>query len=167
MAPAGDGWQAEFAGDSPAEDWALLAQELLQTADAAGTKMLAYHDAHAGQHRFACFQGGKLLGALFIAGEPVTVSRAWAGRQLAADFTDPIARLRLLAGRAAGIEMDPGAIVCACFEVGRNQIIEAATTGGCATVEAIGNALNAGSNCGSCRMEIETILGETRVQQAS
>ncbi len=167
MAPAGTGWRMELAGKRPPEDWTAFVQDLLQITDTAGAELLAYHDAQAGQHRFACFQGQKLLGALFVAAEAITVPRAWASEQLDAEFADPTQRLRLLAGRSAGAEPDPGTIVCACFEVGRNQIIEASTMGGCNTVDAIGNALNAGTNCGSCRMEIKAILRETRIQEAS
>ena len=52
---------------------------------------------------------------------------------------------------------DPGAIVCSCFQIGVNQITEAAQAGA-ASVDAIGNMLKAGTNCGSCRSEIASLL---------
>jgi len=56
---------------------------------------------------------------------------------------------------------DKGAIVCSCFSVGANEI-GAAAQGGCLSVEAIGKALSAGTNCGSCRAEIGQIINERR-----
>jgi assimilatory nitrate reductase catalytic subunit len=95
------------------------------------------------------------------------VSRTWAAEQLKADWSDPRDRLRLLVGRNAGATKDPGAIVCACFNVGLNQIVEAVGAQSCATVDAVGAALGAGTNCGSCRIEIKRIIDETRLQKAS
>lgn len=167
LAPAGDGWRIELAGQIAPDNWTTLARAMLKADNVPGSEMLAYHDASAGQHRFACFRNGELVGAFFVAGDPITVPRAWAATQLAADFSDPTARLRLLAGRAAGLERDPGPIVCACFEVGLNDILDAAINGGCANIDAIGAATNAGTNCGSCRIEIGRVLDETRVKKAS
>jgi assimilatory nitrate reductase catalytic subunit len=61
---------------------------------------------------------------------------------------------------------DPGAIVCACFSVGINAIAEAVTKGGCHTVEEVGAALRAGTNCGSCRAEIRGIIEANRLAAA-
>ncbi|TIU94101.1 MAG: hypothetical protein E5W09_23960, partial [Mesorhizobium sp.] len=46
-----------------------------------------------------------------------------------------------------------------------NQIAEA-VRGGCTSVEAIGATLHAGTNCGSCRAEIRTIIEARRLQAA-
>lgn len=61
--------------------------------------------------------------------------------------------------------LDKGAIVCSCFSVGRNEIA-GAVRGGCRTVAAIGEALKAGTNCGSCRAEIRGIVDANLVQAA-
>jgi assimilatory nitrate reductase catalytic subunit len=37
---------------------------------------------------------------------------------------------------------------------------------GCRSLDAIGRALQAGTNCGSCRPEIRTIINAGRVQAA-
>ncbi|MCA0021210.1 bacterioferritin-associated ferredoxin, partial [Mesorhizobium sp. B264B1A] len=60
---------------------------------------------------------------------------------------------------------DAGATVCSCFNVGIKQIT-AAVASGCTNVEAIGAALKAGTNCGSCRSEIRAIIQAHRVQAA-
>jgi assimilatory nitrate reductase catalytic subunit len=54
---------------------------------------------------------------------------------------------------------DAGALVCSCFQIGCNQIAEA-TRCGATSVGAIGETLKAGTNCGSCRSEIQTLLDE-------
>jgi assimilatory nitrate reductase catalytic subunit len=56
-----------------------------------------------------------------------------------------------------------GRIVCSCFNVGVDQLA-AAVAGGCRSVEAVGAALRAGTNCGSCRSEIRTIIDAGRIQ---
>ena len=61
--------------------------------------------------------------------------------------------------------VDRGATVCSCFGVGAKQIA-AAVAAGCVTVDAIGRALQAGTNCGSCRSEIQEIIDAHRLQAA-
>jgi assimilatory nitrate reductase catalytic subunit len=58
-----------------------------------------------------------------------------------------------------------GRIICSCFNVGLNQIVEAASAG-CASVDEIGRAVKAGTNCGSCRAEIRGILDAGHLQAA-
>ena len=106
----------------------------------------------------------RLTGALFLAAEPVAVSRNWAVDQLGVDFSEPEHALR--SSRATGQgTVDKGATVCSCFSVGVKQIA-AAVAGGCVTVDAIGRALQAGTNCGSCRSEIQEIIDAHRLQAA-
>jgi assimilatory nitrate reductase catalytic subunit len=73
----------------------------------------------------------------------------------------------VLAGRPRGDRPDGGAIVCACNSVGINTITDAIVRHGCSTVEAIGALTRAGTNCGSCRAELRTILEAQRVPAAS
>ncbi len=110
-----------------------------------------------GQHRFACFEGERLVGALFLAAEPVSVSRDWAVEQLSVSFADPRRRFSIIAARPGAGGFDRGATVCSCFGVGANQIT-AAIAAGCSSVEAIGQSTQAGTNCGSCRAEIRKII---------
>jgi assimilatory nitrate reductase catalytic subunit len=168
LAPAKAGWRVELADAALPDDWDAFARRLFAADDfTAGddVEMLAYRDVAGGRHRFAAFKAGKLLGALFVAPEPVAVSRAWAAERLEEEAQDAAARLRLLAGRAGADRPERGAIVCACFEIGVNQIV-AAIGQGCADVEAVGAALKAGTNCGSCRSEIRRLIDGTRIQKA-
>src|SRR5262249_3436328 len=92
-----------------------------------------------------------------LAPEPVAVSRDWAIEQLAAPHATRRGRLQVLACRPGSGVRDRGAIVCSCFGVGANDIAAAAARG-CSTITAIGEVLSAGTNCGSCRAEIRTII---------
>jgi assimilatory nitrate reductase catalytic subunit len=160
------GWQMELAGTTAVDDWTAFAAKLLQVAP--DRDLLAYHDDRLGQVRFAAFAGERLIGALFAARGPVAVARSFITGQLGAPFADPASRLQLLAGRPGQGQADAGATVCACFSVGRNQIL-AAAHGGCMTVEAIGGRTSAGTNCGSCRPEIQVLIDGARhaVKKAS
>jgi assimilatory nitrate reductase catalytic subunit len=156
LAPAGSGWRLELAGLRRPGNWSELAACLLGR----DGETLDYQDTSSGQFRFASFQGDKLLGALYIDREPVTVSRGWAADQLDFVWSDPKQRPELLAGRPAGPSEDPGPIVCVCFGIGENLIAHAIASETCATVDAVGAATSAGTNCGSCRVEIQGILDD-------
>lgn len=165
LALAKGGMRVELAGEKRPADWVDFARQLFRTDDAEG-ELLAYHDAAADRHRFAVFQGDRLLGALFVSPEPVAVSRSWLADQLEVAFSAPADRLRLLAGRAGAESVERGGIVCACFDIGINQIA-AAINAGCQSVEAVGKAIQAGTNCGSCRSEIQRLIDGARIQKAS
>lgn len=165
LARAKDGWRLELADEAMPGDWAEYARRLFGIGNDSSVELLAYRDAGAGLSRFAAFRDSQLVGALFTGPEPVAVSRAWAAEQLGLQMIGPSDRLRLLAGRAGASQPDRGAIVCACFDIGSNQIARAAADG-CRTVEAVGAATQAGTNCGSCRSEIRRIIDAARIQKA-
>ncbi|RWP13355.1 MAG: nitrate reductase [Mesorhizobium sp.] len=162
LARCAAGWRLELALEAN-RDWPDFAASLFGT-DTPG-ETLAYHDVAGGHYRFARFAGSRLTGALYLAPGPVAVSRSWAVEQLSADHADRRGRLAIVAGRPGGNSVDRGAIVCSCFGVGANQIAEA-VRGGCVSVEAIGATLHAGTNCGSCRAEIRTIIEARRLHAA-
>ncbi len=159
------GFRTELALHEAPASWDDLARHLLLGEDVGDAELLAYHDSAAGRYRFAAFAGERLVGALFIARGALSCAREWIVSQMHA-VTPPAERLRILAGRPGSEGKDRGPIVCACFEVGRNEIIEAITENGAATVAAIGACVKAGTNCGSCRAEIRRILDAARVPEA-
>lgn len=67
-------------------------------------------------------------------------------------------RYRLLAGRDVAAAADTGPIICSCFQVGKFTIQEAINSGRCTSVEALGEALKCGTNCGSCIPELKMLL---------
>jgi assimilatory nitrate reductase catalytic subunit len=163
LAKAEGGWRIELGFSQAPEDMAGWARQAFGIDPEA--ELLAYADRTTGQGRYVFFADGRLLAALYVAAEPVAVSRNWVVAQLAGLHADRSARLAMLAGRPGAGQTDPGAIVCSCFSVGVNQI-STAIAGGCANVEAIGATLNAGTNCGSCRAEIRGMIDALKRQAA-
>src|SRR5690606_17637273 len=123
----------------------------------ADTPPLTIVDARPGRRSIARFEGDRLVFALWLAPDPVLVSRQWAV-SLLSESHPPQTRASVLAGRPGTDRPDPGAIVCACNGVGINTILDAVTSGGCHTVDAVGVATLAGTNCGSCRAEIAQLV---------
>ena len=165
-ARADDGWRIELAGQVAPADWAAYARRFFALEDGSADPPLAYGDPTGGRFRFAVFEKGKLLGALFVGPEPVQVSRNWLAEWLSVPTHDASDQMRVLAGRGGASAPDPGATICCCFGIGVNQIAAAVVSGGCRSVDEIGAVLAAGTNCGSCRSEIQGILNETRVREA-
>ena len=156
LAEAVGGFRTELAWLEGPADWDSWVREAF--AVTAGATLLSVRDERSGRHSFALFESGEVVFAVYISPEPVLVSRQWAVSLLDDALPEASRRSEVLAGRPGADMPDPGAIICACFSVGINTIIEAVTQGGCHSVEAIGAALKAGTNCGSCRAEIKGII---------
>jgi assimilatory nitrate reductase catalytic subunit len=157
------GWRVELAFADTDRDWASFAEALFAAPGTSET--LSYVDISGGQRRFACFEGDRLHGALFLAREPVPVPRSWLVEQLVQAHDGRRPRLAVIAGRPSRGAANRGATICSCFAVGSNQIAEAVGAG-CRTVEAVGQATQAGTNCGSCRAEIRAIIESHRLEAA-
>ncbi|WP_336056736.1 nitrate reductase [Nitratireductor sp. CH_MIT9313-5] len=153
------GWKLEFAHAEAVDDIEAYARRLFGLPANIGGEVIAYEDQATGDRRLAATKGKRLVGALFLAPDPVGVSRSWAAGQLAAEHGDLAARWRLVAGRPGADMPDKGAIVCSCFGVGAKEIAAAIRTG-CTTVDAVGKRTCAGTNCGSCKSEIREIVDE-------
>ena len=146
------GWRAELAGTETPADWVALARAAL--AIAGGTASLL-QDPATGIARVALSEGDRLTGLFFAAPGPVAVARA-AAVALIGTATPP---LTALAGMPAADQKPRGATVCACFDIGSEEI-RRAIAGGADSVAALGEALGAGSNCGSCRPELQDLIDQ-------
>jgi assimilatory nitrate reductase catalytic subunit len=163
ITPVVSGWRLELAGLQPCYT-AELSQHLLPaSADATAADRISYHDVGEGATRTVTFRDGIIAGALYISAKPLGIARSWLAEQLSVTARDDALRTQLLAGRSMSPGMDRGPIVCACFNVGQNEIATAARDGGCRTTADIGVTLKAGTNCGSCRSEIARILTSSAV----
>jgi assimilatory nitrate reductase catalytic subunit len=140
------GWLLELAGMGDAD--AILA--LLPTGDHAEVR-----DAKRGIIRAVAMRGEQIEAALFITRDNSLPSRDWLISQLAAPEASTI---ELLAGRPATPQPERGPIICVCFDIGMNAIIAAIKDQSLLSVEAVGTAINAGTNCGSCRPAIAKLL---------
>ena len=151
------GMQVELAGRVAPENWSAWAAELFGLS--APSTMVC--DPARGLYRMAFVEHGRLAAALFISRTPVLLSRAHLASALGGTDTS------VLAGRPAADRPDPGPTVCACLNVGVNTILRAMNDDGLITVDAIGAALGAGTNCGSCRPELAALLSRHSHREAA
>ena len=164
LARANGGWRAEVASDEAFLNPEDLARALLSADGAVDGELLSYSDPGQGAYRFALFRGEVCAGICLLAREPVSAARTWLAERLGKPV-DPGERMAILAGRPGADRPDRGAIVCACHEVGINEIAAAARCPG-ATLDSVGAETRAGTNCGSCRAEIARIIEATYVKKA-
>lgn len=151
LARTREGWRAELAGAETPEDWEAEARALFGLPEAETVSVI---DRARGLARVAVLNAGRVAGVLFAAPGPVELTRAHVIARMG-EVENP---LDVLSGRPGTEAADPGATVCACFEVGVNTILAAIAADGLADVDAIGAALRAGTNCGSCRPELRALL---------
>ncbi|WP_027857604.1 nitrate reductase [Marinobacterium jannaschii] len=142
-----------LAGKQHVADWPEYCRELLGTPD------LTLEDPAAGQFRAAALEDGQLAWLLLILPFDQFPELGWldslfAGEQLDSDH------LRYLLSATACDQPDSGAMVCSCFQVG-SRAIEGAIAEGCSDVEALGDKLACGTNCGSCIPELQQLLRTT------
>jgi assimilatory nitrate reductase catalytic subunit len=114
-------------------------------------------DTARGTRRIAILAMGRLIAVLFITRDGELPSRDWLIAQLAEPQASPL----VLAGRAPGAQADRGAVICVCFDVGLKTILAAIADQKLTDVGAIGTALGAGTNCGSCRPALARLLSES------
>ncbi len=168
---ASRGWQADYhtlvpqhhcntwylAGKQP-EDWHRDITRWL-----GGAPDLVLEDPATGTYRAARIRHGQLDGVLLVAMNASQLpDTAWLaslfdGRELSRQE-----RRGLLSARSVETE-DIGAVVCSCFGIGEKQIA-AAVGAGAATVEALGEKLRCGTNCGSCLPELKASIEKQLVR---
>jgi assimilatory nitrate reductase catalytic subunit len=144
------GWLLEMAGDEDPQ--AVL--DLLPEGERAEVS-----DAKRGGTRAAVIRDSQLQAALFLTRDGSLPPRDWLVEQLGGEDASIV---ELLAGRPATPQADRGPIVCVCFDVGMKTILDAIRTSALASVEQVGAALNAGTNCGSCRPAIARMIETER-----
>jgi assimilatory nitrate reductase catalytic subunit len=125
-----------------------------------GEDRAEFIDLKRGIYRAAAFRDGRLESALFLG--PADPAPQWdaINALLALPQLAPTERRMLLSGRSADGLVETGPVICACFGVGLSVIREAIASKAATNVEAIGKALRAGTNCGSCLPELKRIVHE-------
>jgi assimilatory nitrate reductase catalytic subunit len=149
-------WRMELAGDERPPSWRDWALAQLHLAPE-HIEWIAYRDPKAGRYRYAAVRDGRLEGCVFIAPDHKLVSRSWLSGLFAEQALSPNARTSLLTGRPQDAGQDIGLIVCSCFGVGQRQIT-AEIHKGANSIDALGQRLKAGTNCGACKPEIGKLL---------
>lgn len=145
-----NGWRIELASVAVPMDFEAFARAQLNEPDA---EAVAYTDAKRGQSRVAFVKDGTVVAAMFMGPDPVQLSR-----QSVVDQFNGAAGPTILAGVSGAQGKDPGATVCSCHNVGVNTLIGAIETGEAVTLDQLGTLLQAGTNCGSCRPELASLI---------
>ncbi|MDP2357187.1 MAG: molybdopterin-dependent oxidoreductase [Beijerinckiaceae bacterium] len=164
VAPVEGGFRLELAGSEPCPDWKSFAGAVFGLTNADEPEWVAYSDRATGAVRLAAFAGEALVGAIFVGAGAARISRNFLSQSLNAPH-GPEARVRLLAGRPAQSTADDGYTICSCYSVASGIIIREIGNGA-DSVQAIGAKLKAGTNCGSCRSELQRMIHEHRLAEA-
>lgn len=113
-------------------------------------------------YRAARVAGGRLVACVYVTSEPEDLPDwDWLKQQIAGAHLDEPARRAVLAGRPPEGVAQCGPTVCACFGVGLAAINALIESGTATSVEAVGEHLKAGTNCGSCQPEIRKLIAAT------
>lgn len=155
--PVEGGWIYELCGTEMPDQGILLMRQFLGAF--ARDRLVEYTDRRGLAYRAAVLDGsGALAEALLVATPGQLPQRDWLVSLLGS--REPLGateRMALLSGRSPVPMPSIGRIVCSCFSVGVNQIA-ASVADGCRSVGDVGEKLRAGTNCGSCRQEIRSII---------
>ncbi len=153
-------WRYEIAGEATPDNWAETARGLLcQTADK--VEWIEYHDRAVNRYRAARIENNQLESCIFIGPNYGLPERDWLASLFAENKLQDQDRRSILSGKSVGGQHDVGRTVCACFGVGKNVLVDKIRQHGLATAEAVGEMLQAGTNCGSCVPEIKGLIAET------
>lgn len=150
-------WQYEIAGDGPAPDWSEWVRGI-SGAGRAADQWVELSDSAGVSYRAACIRDGRLESVLMTSTQGSLPARDWLLGLFAHASLGRDDRAHLLRGGPPGARRDAGPVVCACFGVTRDALVSAITQQGLDTPEAIGQALSAGTNCGSCIPEIRALI---------
>jgi assimilatory nitrate reductase catalytic subunit len=150
------GW-LELPREAEAELWVM---GLLRAGE--GAELIVYADQGRGALRYASLVDSRLDACLFLAREGAMLPARGELEDMLGGAVEQRSRLGLVSGLplSAAARLDPGPIVCACFAVGLKTLRQAIAEQRLDNVAAIGEALRAGTNCGSCRPELGALLDE-------
>lgn len=146
----------EFAGRGKVSNRPQWARQLLGAADDAD--WLEYHDPHDGIYHAALFQDGRLMASLHIAPRELLPDREWLATLFARSRLGEADRISVLAGAPLNPASRSGPLVCSCFRVGRNTLVNTIRDKGLRTPAEVTACLKAGGNCGSCVPEIRELI---------
>ena len=151
-------WRYELAGFQAPEDWSEHAHNLLRHS-VENENWLEFYDKKRNNYRAVRLSGKRLDTCLFIYHDINLPPRDWLISLFHKDEITQEERNNLLRGEAPRDQADTGKVICACFNVGEKTINAAIKKHGLKDVDAIGEHLKAGTNCGSCKPELAELLG--------
>jgi|HubBroStandDraft_1064217.scaffolds.fasta_scaffold07090_3 assimilatory nitrate reductase catalytic subunit len=166
--PMARGHAFELAGTETLPGGAAFARFVARLLDdAAPADRIEMADRARGVWRFATLVDGRLEACLFLAAGdgPALPPRHVLAPLLGGTVAEEMRR-GLLAARPQPAAGAPARTVCVCFSVGLTTLQRMIASEQLTTVDAIGAALQAGTNCGSCIPELKEILREVHAAPA-
>ena len=154
MRPLAVGQAFECAHHVLPEDWNMFVSELVPSVEITSS----VQGSNAAQFRCIGLKDGQLTFAFIASDKPIWAARDWLQSQLGSQVNP----LEILAGRPLQAGEDKGAILCACMNVGRNQISHFIDKHLRTTLQTVCDATAAGTGCGSCRIEVQRMIQETQ-----
>jgi assimilatory nitrate reductase catalytic subunit len=156
-------WRYELGGDVTPKSWPEWADGVLGPRNA----RIEFSDVAGGRYRGANVAEDRLQACVFVATTKSLPSRTWLATLFGGGSLQDTDRLAILAGRAPKGTLESGPVVCSCFAVGRSTLLRAIRGDRLVSVDQIGKALRAGTNCGSCIPELNGLLAESAASSAA
>jgi len=150
----------ELAGEQLVADWTDWSRSYL-CASEDDVNWVEYLDESAGHYRGVRLIENRLESCIFIGPTHDLPSRDWLASLFEKDELTDETRISMLRGKPSATQKDQGKVICACFGVRENTIVENIQSQNLNTAEEVGKCLKAGTNCGSCVPEIKTLLTKT------
>ncbi|MFO7594669.1 MAG: (2Fe-2S)-binding protein, partial [Pseudomonadota bacterium] len=159
-------WRYQLAGEQLPPNWAQSARVLL-CSPGQDAGWIEYFDPANHQYRAARIVKNRIESCLYISAGQHLPDYDWLEPLFRKESISGHERIALLGGKPLPEQDDTGPTVCACFGVGRNALLQAIRENEAAGIEAIGDRLKAGTNCGSCIPEIQALLDEMGAKSAT
>jgi assimilatory nitrate reductase catalytic subunit len=151
--PLHKGMAFECASKNAPENWPRFLAQMFLNLDITSS----VYGSHPVHYRGLAIKDGQLSFAFIASDRPVSAAREWLQGQLG----KPVNPLEILAGCPAKAGEDKGSILCACMNVGRNDIHRFIGKNPNASLVMVCDATGAGTGCGSCRIEVQRMISET------
>ncbi|QHJ10019.1 Nitrate reductase [Paraglaciecola mesophila] len=135
---------------------AFSLKELMQGACKAQYSWAA-HQGESVQNLYA-LHGETLQFAAFNDVQPVESNIQWLSTLLTIDTLSVEQKAALLRAQPDE-QFNQGRLICSCFKVGINPITQEIKNG-CNSVDGLGDKLKCGTNCGSCKSELQQLINE-------
>lgn len=156
--PIEHGMLYRFASNQSMLELTSLLQSLLPSTEWLSAK-------NASENYCIAIRDKQLIIASFISNKPIVIERRWLESLFKQESLEQEQVYALLRARPDKGFLQ-GKLICSCFNVAENTILQAIENG-CSSVEELGDTLKCGTNCGSCKAELKQIIGQHAQQKKS
>jgi nitrite reductase (NADH) large subunit len=147
---------AAYAGSVPSAKLKVAGIDLVCAGEAVGEYEAVVTDAATGVYRKLTVRDGRVVGTVLFGDTRGAESLVAAVR--AGDLIDNPLQALADASLAGPADLPDSAQICDCNGVCKGRLVEAVTTGGCATPREVMAVTRAGTGCGSCRPAVIEIV---------